>query len=50
MSSEKELDVTGALRKEQYAKDAPMILAEASEKNLPLTMLIVDLDNFRKLN
>jgi diguanylate cyclase (GGDEF)-like protein len=50
MSSEKEIDVTGAFRKEQYAKDAPMIFAEASEKNLPLTVLIVDLDNFKKLN
>lgn len=50
MSSEKELDVTGALRKEQYAKDAPMFFAEARERNLPLAVLVVDLDNFKKLN
>jgi len=50
MNTEKEIDVTGALRKEQYAKDAPVLFAEASKNNLPLTVFVVDLDNFKKLN
>jgi len=50
MNTEKEVDVTGALRKEQYTKDAPMLFAEASDNNLPLTILVVDLDNFKKVN
>jgi diguanylate cyclase (GGDEF)-like protein len=50
MSSEKDFDVTGVFRKDQYAKDAPVIFAEACETNLPLTVFVVDLDNFKKLN
>ena len=43
-------DVIGVFSKKQYEIDLPRIIAEATAIALPLAMLIIDIDDFKKVN
>ena len=43
-------DATGVLSKKQYLIDMPRILVEATESDLPLAILFLDIDEFKKVN
>jgi diguanylate cyclase (GGDEF)-like protein len=43
-------DATGVLSKKQYLIDMPHILVEATESDLPLAILFLDIDEFKKVN